>query len=79
MKGALQLPWLPALREFPGCGTGRSPGGAQGGPRVEEEELKFQETLGALSSPDTEPRGESYPERELWRIQKGLPSNVGTI
>lgn len=46
-EGSLKLPWLPALREFPGLGTGRRrPGGAQGGLRAEEEELRFQETRG---------------------------------
>lgn len=74
------MPWLPGLREFPDLGTGRrSPGGAQGGPRVEEEELRFGETQGALSSQDTVPRGESCPGRERWRIQKGLASSVGTV
>lgn len=61
------MPWLPALREFPGHGTGVEPGGAQGGPRVEEVELRFQKTEVAAIGRTQRPRGESCAKREFWK------------
>ena len=63
-----KLPWFPALRVSWLWARRRNPGGAQGGPSIEEVELRFQKTkVAGIRRTQCLRREKKGTERRLWK------------
>lgn len=62
------MPWFPALRVSWLWARRRNPGGAQGGPSIEEVELRFQKTkVAGIRRTQCLRREKKGTERRLWK------------